>query len=44
MKLSKVALTCVLALGIASTASFADAVKGQKLFVKKYKKLWICRR
>lgn len=37
MKLSKVALTCLLALGITSTASFADAVKGQKLFVKKYK-------
>ena len=37
MKLLKVAFACTLALGISSTSLSADAVKGQKLFVKKFK-------
>lgn len=37
MKLLKIALAGSLFLGVCSTSLFADATKGQKLFVKKYK-------
>ena len=37
-KLLKIALASALVLGVASTTASADAVKGQKLFVKKFKK------
>ncbi|WP_121627590.1 cytochrome C [Poseidonibacter antarcticus] len=37
MKLLKIALASSLILGISSTILLADATKGQKLFVKKYK-------
>ncbi len=37
MKLLKIALASSLILGLSTTAVFADANKGQKLFVKKYK-------
>lgn len=37
-KLLKVALAGALILGVASTTASADAVKGQKLFIKKFKK------
>lgn len=37
MKMLKVILAGTLALGIASTTLSADAIKGQKLFVKKFK-------
>lgn len=36
-KLLKVALASALILGVASTTASADAVKGQKLFIKKFK-------
>jgi len=38
IKLLKIALASALVLGVASTSLSADAVKGQKLFVKKLKK------
>ena len=34
MKLSKVALTCLLVLGLQQLHHFADAVKGQKIILK----------
>ena len=37
MKLLKIALASSLILGLSATAVFADATKGQKLFIKKYK-------
>ncbi|APW64547.1 MULTISPECIES: cytochrome C [Arcobacteraceae] len=37
MKLLKIAIAGSLILGVCSTSLFADATKGQKLFVKKYK-------
>jgi hypothetical protein len=37
IKLLKIALASALVLGVASTSLSADAVKGQKLFVKKLK-------
>ena len=37
-KLLKMAMVGALALGIGSTIVSADAVKGQKLFIKKFKK------
>lgn len=37
MKLVKIALAATLALGLAATTSTADIVKGQKLFIKKFK-------
>ena len=37
-KLLKIALAGALILGVASSTASADVVKGQKLFIKKYKK------
>lgn len=37
-KLIKIALATALVLGVATTSATADVVKGQKLFIKKYKK------
>ncbi len=37
-KLLKIVLAGALFLGVASTTASADVVKGQKLFIKKYKK------
>lgn len=37
MKMLKVILAGTLALGVATTTLSADAVKGQKLFIKKFK-------
>jgi len=37
-KLLKIALAGALILGVASTTASADVVKGQKLFIKKFKK------
>ena len=37
-KLLKVALAGALVLGVASTTASADVVKGQKIFIKKFKK------
>jgi hypothetical protein len=37
MKLLKIALAGSLILGLSATTVFADATKGQKLFIKKYK-------
>lgn len=37
MKLLKIVMAGTLALGVASTTLSADAVKGQKLFIKKFK-------
>jgi ribosomal protein L33 len=37
MKLLKIALAATLVLGVATTTLSADATKGQKLFVKKFK-------
>lgn len=37
MKLLKIAIAGTLILGISSTTLLADATKGQKLFIKKYK-------
>jgi Spy/CpxP family protein refolding chaperone len=37
-KLLKIVLASMLILGVASTTASADAVKGQKLFIKKFKK------
>lgn len=38
MKLVKIALAATLVLGLGATTLSADAVKGQKLFIKKFKK------
>ena len=37
-KLLKIALAGALVLGVASTTASADVVKGQKIFIKKFKK------
>ena len=37
-KLLKIALATALALGVATTTASADAKKGQKIFIKKFKK------
>ncbi len=37
-KLLKIVLTVALVLGVASTTASADVVKGQKIFIKKFKK------
>lgn len=38
MKLLKIAMAGTLLISVASTTAFADPVKGQKLFIKKFKK------
>lgn len=38
MKLVKIALAATLVLGVSTTTLSADPVKGQKLFIKKFKK------